>query len=128
MKQHVMSCLMTPFPGKRFLPVLVILKPGKLRGPDEIVSEMLKHADALVINYLLAYFNKLFESGIFPTEWSKSIIVPIYKKGDINRPDNYRGIALTSIVSKVYTYILNRRLTKWAKKGEKMIFKKPSIL
>ena len=51
----------------------------------------------------------------------KSIIVPIYKKGDANIPDNYRGIALTSVLSKVYTHILKKRLTGWAEQEEKIL-------
>ena len=59
--------------------------------------------------------------GIFPKEWSKSIIVPLYKKGDVNKPDNYRGVALTSVVSKVYTHILNKRLSDWAEREDKIV-------
>ena len=57
------------------------LKPGKSAGPDEIISEMLKHAHDSVIEFLIQLFNKLYDEGIFPTEWSKSIMVPIHKKG-----------------------------------------------
>ena len=39
----------------------------------------------------------------------------------MNNPDNYRGIALTSVVSKVYNHILNRRLTNWAEREDKVI-------
>ena len=62
---------------------------------------------------------KLYDEGIFPTEWFKSIIVPIHKKGDANIPDNYRGIALTGVWSKVNTHILNKRLARWAEQEEK---------
>eukprot|EP00745_Piridium_sociabile_P027424 TRINITY_DN4419_c0_g1_i9.p1 TRINITY_DN4419_c0_g1~~TRINITY_DN4419_c0_g1_i9.p1 ORF type:complete len:266 (-),score=25.53 TRINITY_DN4419_c0_g1_i9:396-1193(-) len=82
---------------------------------------MLKHANSKVVDFLVALFNNLFQSGTFPTEWAKSIIVPLHKKGDVNNPDNYRGIALTSIISKAYTHILNKRLTKWAETEEKII-------
>ena len=82
---------------------------------------MLKHSDTSIIDFLVVYFNKLFDSGVFPKEWSKSIIVPIYKKGDENQPDNYRGIALTSVISKVYTHILNKRLSNWAETENKII-------
>jgi exonuclease III len=97
------------------------LKTGKSAGPDQIVSEMLKCANPAVIQFLTIFFNYLYDNGLFPLEWSKSIIVPIYKKGNKNNPDNYRGVALTSIVSKVYTYILNKRLVSWAKREEKII-------
>ena len=47
--------------------------------------------------------------------------MPIHKKGDINQPDNYRGVALTSVISKVYTHIQNKRLSKWVEVEEKII-------
>ena len=36
-----------------------------------------------------------------------------YKNGDKSNPGNYRGITLTSTLSKLFTYILNERLLKW---------------
>ena len=51
----------------------------------------------------------------------ESIIVPIYKKGDVNQTDNYRGIALTNVVGKMYTTILKKRLAKWAEREEKIV-------
>ena len=97
------------------------LKSGKSAGPDKIIGEMLKHAIEVVIDFLVKLFNKIFDGGMFPREWSKSIIVSSHKKGDVNQPDNYRGIALTSDISKVYTNILNKRLAEWAEVEEKII-------
>eukprot|EP00745_Piridium_sociabile_P004303 TRINITY_DN1254_c0_g1_i4.p1 TRINITY_DN1254_c0_g1~~TRINITY_DN1254_c0_g1_i4.p1 ORF type:complete len:981 (+),score=112.61 TRINITY_DN1254_c0_g1_i4:2532-5474(+) len=97
------------------------LKSGKSPGPDKILGEMLKHSSPLVVDFLVVLFNKLFDEGIFPLDWAKSIIIPLHKKGDINNPDNYRGVALTSVLGKVYTNILKRRLTKWAEREEKII-------
>jgi hypothetical protein len=97
------------------------LKSGKTAGSDKIVGEMLKSANSHVIDYLVTLFNKLFDSGTFPSDWANSIIIPIFKKGDNNNPDNYRGIALTSVLSKVYTYILNKRLTEWSNKESKLL-------
>ena len=39
------------------------------------------------------------------------IIVPLYKRGNINEPSNYRGISLLDVFGKIYTGVLNRRLT-----------------
>ena len=47
--------------------------------------------------------------------WTKSTIIPIHKKGSFQKPDNYRGISLTSIFSKIFTGVLNARLQAWAK-------------
>ena len=51
-------------------------------------------------------------SGHIPHDWLLGIIKPIYKnKGDINDPDNYRGIILLSCLGKLYISITNERLT-----------------
>jgi hypothetical protein len=62
----------------------------------------------------------LFENGIFPEDWSKSVIIPLFKKGDHNVIDNYRGISLLCIISKVFTFVLNNRLCLWIEKEKKI--------
>ena len=56
--------------------------------------------------------------NVFPSDWCKSVIIPLFKKGDDKIPDNYRGISLLSIVSKVFTAVLNKRLYTWAEKED----------
>jgi len=55
---------------------------------------------------------------LYPDEWSLAIIQPLLKKGDPNVSDNYRGISLLSICSKLYSFILNKRITKWIGESE----------
>lgn len=66
----------------------------------------------LLLPYIRQIFNRIFLRGIFPDQWSLSLLVPVYKKGPLNNPDNYRGIALLQIhvLSKLYVNILNKRL------------------
>ena len=47
--------------------------------------------------------------------------MPIFKKGDPDMPNNYRGVSLLCIVSKCYTTVLRNRLTKWMDEHEKII-------
>ena len=90
------------------------LKGGRAAGLDEILAEMLKCATRPAVSWLHRLFNKVFKQGKFPSAWSKSIIVPIHKKGDPTNPDNYRGICLSSIFCKVFTSIVTARLQSWA--------------
>jgi hypothetical protein len=46
------------------------------------------------------------------------LIFPIYKTGDPLNPSNYRGIAITSCLSKLFNSILNARLEKYILKNE----------
>ena len=59
------------------------LKKGKAAGPDGILAEMLKAAEPEILQYLEKYVNVMFVRGQFPVKWSKAIIVPLQKKGDV---------------------------------------------
>lgn len=96
------------------------LKLGKASGLDEICGEFLKCAEDVVTPFLVVLFNKIYNLGLFPLSWCQSVIVPIFKKGDEGNPDNYRGISLLSIVGKVFTAILNKRLYVWAERENKI--------
>ena len=87
------------------------MKGRKSPGYDNVLNEMLKVSADVIVPYLHVLFQHLFNNGLFPMEWSKSIIVPIHKKGSLDNCDNFRPVSLTSLVSKIYTYILNKRLT-----------------
>ena len=58
-------------------------------------------------------FNAILRSGIYPTSWHDSYICPIYKSGSRSDPSYYRGIAITNILGKVFSIILNNRLEKF---------------
>ena len=40
------------------------------------------------------------------------------KKGEHTDPDNYKGITLLSVLGKVFTIILNKRITKWTENNK----------
>ena len=90
------------------------LSNGKSAGPDRLINEFFINDKAFLIPYLHILFNKVFESSYFPSAWSIGEIIPLHKKGDKSNVDNYRGITLLSTVGKLFTRILNKRLTDWA--------------
>jgi len=94
------------------------LKQGKASGLDGICGEFLKYSENIVAPFLTKLFNKLYGMNVFPPDWCKSVIIPLFKKGDDKIPDNYRGISLLSIVSKVFTAVFNKRLYTWAEKED----------
>ena len=89
------------------------LKSQKAAGPDMIIGELLKFATDEIKPFFVTFFNYIFDRGIYPENWTESIILPLYKKGDINDPSNYRGISLSDISSKVYGKIINKRIQQW---------------
>lgn len=91
---------------------------NKSNGADNILNEYFKTASNILLQPLEILFNQILESGKFPSDWSTGIIIPIYKKGDINDPNNYRGITLVSCFAKLFTSILNNRLKQWSSEND----------
>ena len=62
---------------------------------------------------MLTIFNISFENGIIPKKWKKIIVKTLYKKkGNRRLLKNWRGIFLTSSISKIFEkMILNRQST-----------------
>ena len=86
------------------------LKSGIAAGVDGVIVEMLKTAEQEITPFLTKYFNVLFSSSQFLSERTKAIIIPLHEKDDVNSPDNYRGISFLSVVSKVYTHIIQQQV------------------
>ena len=88
-------------------------KNGKSVGPDKIPYEVLKHP--VIIDTLHPLFNFCFDTGLIPSIWRKAIITPLPKDQtkDNRIPLNYRGISLLSVVSKLYSSLLNKRLLSY---------------
>ncbi len=82
------------------------LKSGKACGIDAIYAEMLK-ADILTSTQVLTdLLQDIWNSGTIPEDWSKGLIVKVPKKGNIKNCDNWCGITLLSIPSKVFCRVL----------------------
>ena len=83
------------------------LREGKAPGEDGIMPEVLKRVD--IDDILLKFSNKVLVEHDLPDQLATMNIIPVAKKGDLSQTSNYRGIALTSLVSKLINrMILNR--------------------
>lgn len=94
------------------------LKANKAAGADGIIPEIFKQSSGKITPFLVHLFNTVFSSGQYPEAWTEAIIHPLHKKGNIHEPDNYRGISLLNVCSKLYSYIINKRLTRWVEDND----------
>ncbi|CAH8658448.1 unnamed protein product [Schistosoma rodhaini] len=88
------------------------LKRGRAAGPDGLAPEVFKYGGPILAIRLTNILAKIWETDVIPSDWSQSLIVPIYKKGSKSSCDNHRGISLTNIASKILASIIIGRLTK----------------
>jgi Reverse transcriptase (RNA-dependent DNA polymerase) len=90
---------------------------NKATGNDFIPSELLKvlvRKDEINVfmSFILNEYNRLLMGADLVDSWCETDVVALFKKGDINDVNNYRGIALVNTILKLYLKILNDRLTK----------------
>ncbi len=116
----VNQILDAPITRDEILESIQHLKCNKSPGIDDTISEFFKNSADILLPYLELIFNVILETSIFPESWSVGVIVPIHKQGDKNSTNNYRGITLLSIFSKIFTYIVNKRLVLWADTMDKI--------
>ena len=86
------------------------LKVHKSPGLDSVIPEFFKCSSEVLLPYLELLFNSLFDRSYFPEDWAIGVIVPLHKKGSRNDVNNYRGITLLSVFSKIFVSIIHTRL------------------
>ena len=91
------------------------LNNGKSSSSDMVCNEMLKYLNSNGTSLLLKLFNNCLDTGCYP--WNHSIISPIHKKGDREDPDNYRAIAVSSTIGKLFSTILLDRFIEFRKQN-----------
>lgn len=80
-------------------------------GADKILYRELKEVDPRC-EILEKIFNHCFKEHMVPDHWKVAETILPYKKGDKMLPENWRPIALSNTIYKVYTGILAKRLSR----------------
>ena len=94
------------------------LKNGKSPGKDGILNEMIKSCKDSLLPIFEKIFNLIFVSGFFPSLWKISLLTLIHKGGSVLDPNKYRGISLSSCISKLFCTVLKKRIRKHMKQHE----------
>ena len=92
--------------------VLRSLKTDKASGHDGIPFRFLKKFTDELAPVLCRLFHLILISCTYPSSWKHALVQPVPKKGDRSNPSNYRPIALTSAVAKVFKTLLNSHFIK----------------
>ncbi|CAG2248303.1 unnamed protein product [Mytilus edulis] len=79
------------------------LKNKKSCGPDSISNEMIKNSQSFLIKSLNHVFNKILSTGNYPQIWANGFITALFKNGSKDDPSNYRGLTVTSCLSKTFS-------------------------
>lgn len=106
------SSLNVHFSLEEILAAAKCLKNNKACGQDQILNEFLKNSTDLMMTVYTWLFNVILDSRLFPENWCLGSIIPLYKnKGSMDNPENYRGITILSCLGKLFTSVINKRLS-----------------
>ena len=90
------------------------LRNNKAYGIDLIINEFLVCSSGKCLDNFVKLFNLVLHTGIIPSEWCIGIIKPLFKnKGSPKDTNNYRGITILSCFGKLFTSVLNKRITNF---------------
>ncbi|GFT71483.1 RNA-directed DNA polymerase from mobile element jockey [Trichonephila clavipes] len=89
------------------------IKPKKSPGLDQIFNRMIKNLLLKFLLFITLLVNQLFKNNYFPESWKTAVVIPILKPDkNPELAQNYRPISLLSSLSKVYEFVLLRRLNQ----------------
>lgn len=110
------SCFLEPFEDHEILQMINNMKNNVSVSIDEIPMILVKTVGEVIAPYLSEILNISLQVGVFPNVLKIARTVPIYKKGDKNNIENFRGISILSPFSKIMEYAVYNRLIKFLNK------------
>ena len=101
---------------KELTDTLKDLKSHKASGLDEIKNEFIKAAPrsmhVIILNFS-NFANLMSEKGLAPKSWCLDLITPIFKEGDKESPENYRGLSIMNTLLKLVCTMMSKRLQRY---------------
>jgi len=105
-----------PIRSRSVVRLLKSLSVDKGSGPDQIHAHILKNcADALAVPITILA-RLILRTGCWPECWRPHWVFPLHKKKSQSDPNNYRGIHLTSHISKIVERIVGKLLQPFLEK------------
>ncbi len=77
------------------------LREDQATGIDGLPAKILRRCVRPLSRPITALIRKVVANGRWPASWKLHRMSPLFKKGVVHKPTNYRGLHLTPVVSKV---------------------------
>ena len=94
------------------------LRTKSSSGYDGISTRLLKFLAPALISPLRLIINQSLITGIYPDKLKTAKVIPLYKKGDKTKCDNYRPISLLCAISKLFEKVVYNQLYDYFTKNK----------
>ncbi len=82
----------------------------KAAGPDGITGRVLRSCADQLVGLFTSIFNESLATSVVPTSFKKSVNIPVPKNNKPSCLNDYRPVALTSIVMKVFERLVKNHI------------------
>ena len=103
-------------PTDKFEVLNILLSLDEKKAGSGLPCGTLKKIATVIADPLSKLFNRIIESGEYPSEFKKSVIIPLHKGGSKMNLTNYRPISLIDNYGKIFEKILKKRITNFLEK------------
>ena len=87
------------------------IKEDVATGPDCLHARILRFIGPLIAMPFTTIVQKMVDAGHWPDEWRIHRLVPLFKRNQYFLPGNYRGLHITSLLSKVAERLIAHTLS-----------------
>ena len=106
------------FSEKDIVDAIDELKNNSASGPDGIAAIFLKKCKNSLSKPLFQLWRKCLDLGISPCKLKEAHIIPIYKGGHQGLASNYRPVALTSHLIKIFEKVVRNFIVKFLEENK----------
>jgi len=105
------------------------IKRGKAAGADNLTAEHILYSHPSIVIHLRRLFNLILKYSYVPAKFGSGIIIPLVKdhNGDVCNVDNYRGITLISVISRIFESCLLSKCECYLYSNELQFVKKKQM-
>ena len=115
-KPNEHSIFINPITETELLNYISKLNPSSSTKSNSPPIKFIKLSATVIAPFLVEIFNTCISEGVFPSSLKSAEIVPIFKKGDKNKINNWRPISLLSPFSKILEHHLYNQINKFITK------------
>ena len=96
--------------------IIRALNDQKAKRKLDSETKFMKYANPVISVYLSHLFNLCITTGVFPDSLKIAEVIPIFKKGNTDKPTNYRPIFLLSQFNKIFEKLIYNRIYSYLEK------------
>ena len=100
----------SPIDKGKVMKIINDLKAKTSSGVDGLSNKLLKFIAEEICGPLVVIINQCFQTAIFPDELKVAKVIPLFKKGNPQKVENYRPVSLLPSISKVIEKVMHMQI------------------